>query len=47
MRPVLRGELTPADAVRAYHDALRGSGIPPTRPFEDDVEVADPVLRAE
>ena len=22
MRPVLRGELTPADAVRAYHDAL-------------------------
>ena len=31
MRPVLRGELTPADAVRAYHDALAKAEITPHR----------------
>ena len=29
MRPVLRGELSPADAVRAYHDALAKAEIAP------------------
>jgi hypothetical protein len=47
MRPVLRGELTPADAVRAYHDALAKADIPPQRDLEADLEVTDPVLRAE
>ena len=47
MRPVLRGELTPAGAVRAYHDALGVAGLQPARPLEADLEVTDPVLRAE
>jgi DhnA family fructose-bisphosphate aldolase class Ia len=47
MRPVLRGELSPADAVHAYHEALAGAGLTPRRPLEADLEVTDPVLRAE
>ena len=47
MRPVLRGELTPADAVRAYHEALAKAEITPQRALEADLEVTDPVLRAE
>ena len=46
LRPVLRGELSPADAVRAYHDALAKAGIAPRRSLEADLEVTDPVLRA-
>jgi hypothetical protein len=47
MRPVLRGELSPADAVRAYHDALAKAELTPHRSVQDDLEVTDPVLRAE
>jgi hypothetical protein len=47
MRPVLRGELTPADAVRAYHEALAKAEIPAQRTLEDDLQVTDPVLRSE
>jgi hypothetical protein len=47
MRPVLRGELAPADAVRAYHDALAKAELTPYRSLQDDLEVTDPVLRAE
>ena len=47
MRPVLRGELNPADAVRAYHDALAKAEITPRRSLEADLEVTDPVLRSE
>jgi hypothetical protein len=47
MRPVLRGELTPADAVRAYHEALAKADVPAHRTVEADLEVTDPVLRAE
>ncbi len=47
MRPVLRGELNPADAVRAYHDALAKAEITPQRSLEADLEVTDPVLRPE
>jgi hypothetical protein len=46
MRPVLRGELSPADAVRAYHAALAKAEIAPHRDLEADLEVTDPVLRA-
>jgi hypothetical protein len=45
MRPVLRGELSPADAVRAYHDALAKAEIAPQRTLEADLELTDPVLR--
>ncbi len=47
MRPVLRGELSPADAVRAYHDALTKADIAPHRELEADLQVTDPVLRSE
>ena len=47
MRPVLRGELDPAGAVRAYHEALAEAGVCPQRTLEADLEVTDPVLRAE
>jgi hypothetical protein len=47
MRPVLRGELTPADAVRAYHEALAKGDVAPRRTLETDLEVTDPVLRSE
>ena len=47
MRPVLRGEVSPADAVRAYHDALAKAGPHPHRELSADLEVTDPVMRAE
>ena len=47
MRPVLRGELGPADAVRAYHEALAKIDESPQRPLEADLEITDPALRAE
>jgi hypothetical protein len=47
MRPVLRGELSPSDAVRAYHDGLAEDGVSPARTLEADLEVTDPVMRAE
>ena len=47
LRPVLRGELSPADAVRAYHDALAKGEIAPRRSLEADLQVTDPVLRSE
>lgn len=46
MRPVLRGELSPEDATRAYHGALSRAGIDPTRQLDADLHVTDPVLRA-
>ena len=47
MRPVLRGELSPTDAVGAYHAFLAEAGIKPVRALEADLEMTDPVLRAE
>jgi hypothetical protein len=47
MRPVLRGEVTPTAAVRAYHEALAKADIPAQRTLEADLEVTDPALRAE
>lgn len=47
MRPVLRGDLSPADAVRAYHETLAKAEIAPRRELEADLQVTDPVLRSE
>jgi len=47
MHPVLRGELSPADAVRTYHAALAEAGVASGRSLEADLEVTDPILRAE
>jgi hypothetical protein len=45
MRPVARGDLAPAEAVRAYHAALQRRGLRPTRPLAADGEITEPVLR--
>jgi hypothetical protein len=47
MRPVLRGELSPSDAVRSYHEALERAGLPARRALADDLEVTEPALRSE
>ena len=47
MRPVLRGELSPTEAVQAYHETLAAADITPHRPLEVDIELSDPVLRSE
>ena len=44
MRPVLRGELSPAAAVSAYHEALAEAGIASHRSLEADLTVTDPAL---
>jgi len=45
MRPVVRGELAPVEAVRAYHAALERKGLRPARALAADSEIRDPVLR--
>lgn len=45
MRPVLRRELTPNEAVRAYHAALEKRGLSPLRSLEDDLVVSEPTLK--
>jgi hypothetical protein len=42
---VAAGVTQPADAVRAYHDALAKAGVPPLRPLEDDLVISEDVLR--
>ncbi len=45
MWQVVRGEVGPAEAVRAYHAALGQKGIRPQRPLEDDAVVTERALR--
>ena len=47
LRPVLRGELSPTEAVRRYHQSLSEAGISPRRSLEDDLQLTDRVLRSE
>jgi hypothetical protein len=47
MPRVLRGELSPDDAVRAYHETLAEAGMTPVRTLEADLAITDPVLLAE
>ena len=47
MRPVLEGNLTPQDAVNAYHATLKRSGITAFRSLDDDKQVTEPALLAE
>lgn len=46
MRLVADGELTPLEAVKSYHAALKEKGIAPVRSFEDDSAVTEQVLKA-
>jgi hypothetical protein len=38
---------SPAEAVRAYHASLAEAGVMPIRAPEDDLDLADPVMRSE
>ncbi len=46
MRRVVDGELSPEEAVRAYHGAIRGGGLEPLRPLEEDLRITEPALLA-
>jgi hypothetical protein len=45
MRPVLRGDLSPADGVREYHRRLAARGLIANRTLDADLEITEPVLR--
>jgi DhnA family fructose-bisphosphate aldolase class Ia len=47
MRAVVEGEVSPVEAVKAYHDCLQKKGIQPKRPLEDDLQVTEDVLKPE
>ncbi len=45
MRRVVEGDVKPAEAVRAYHDALAKQGLASHLPLEKDLEITESVLR--
>ncbi len=45
MRRVVDGAITPAEAVRAYHDALQKQGLRPQRSLDNDLEITEEPLR--
>ncbi len=45
-RPVLRGELAPAEAVESYHRALAAAGLRPHRPLAEDRRITEAPLLA-
>ena len=45
MRLVVEGDLTGAEAVKAYHDHLAKNRIVPDRALSEDLEITDPVLK--
>ena len=47
MRVVVAGDLSAAEAVRAYHGSLQQQRITPLLPLDADLEVSDPILREE
>ena len=45
LRRIANGEITPADAVKAYHGVLQKAGIAPHRPLHSDLQVTTQVMR--
>ena len=45
LRRIVDGELSPEEAVRAYHGELQKQGIPPHRCLEDDMRLTMPELQ--
>jgi hypothetical protein len=45
LRRIADGEITPVDAVKAYHDCLRQDGIKPLRPLHSDLETTTQIMR--
>ncbi len=46
MRAVADGALTPLEAVKEYHEALRRQGLKPTRELSIDSAITEPVLKS-
>ncbi|MEJ0097515.1 MAG: hypothetical protein WDM84_05710 [Bauldia sp.] len=46
MRRVIEKEVTPAEAVKQYHDYLAKARIPARRSLADDLEITEPLLKA-
>jgi DhnA family fructose-bisphosphate aldolase class Ia len=46
MRQVIEGGVSPAEAVRAYHDKLHKHGLTPTLALDKDGEITEAVLKA-
>ena len=44
-RPVLEGDLTPAEGVKSYHATLAKKGLKPVRSLEDDNRITEAVLQ--
>jgi hypothetical protein len=44
LRLVADGEISPEEAVRAYHGVLQQLSIKPYRPFKDDMQITNPSL---
>ena len=44
LRWIADGQVEPLEAVRAYHGVLRGLGISPRRPLEEDMKLTDTAL---
>jgi hypothetical protein len=44
MRAVADGDVTPAEAVKAYHEVLQAAGQKPLRGLEDDLKMTEKVL---
>ena len=47
MRQVVDGELTPEEAVHAYHAAIRAEGLVPARSLDEDLRITEPALLPE
>lgn len=44
LRRIVEGQLSPEEAVRAYHGVLAGLGIRPQRTLQDDMQLLTPVM---
>lgn len=44
LRRIVDGQISPEEAVRAYHGVLQGLGIKPYRSLEDDMKLTAPVM---
>ena len=47
MRKVVARQLTPEEAVKTYHEVLASKGLKSTNTLADDLQVSDPLLKAE
>lgn len=45
LRRVTDREITPEDAVKYYHDAMRREGIQPIRPLDEDLQVTENTMK--